>query len=117
MNIYSGKKVYYREFSRWCYIKVLIQFRISSHSLRIETGRYEREKLQCGKIVKLHASKRVCKICNLGKIEDEQHYIMECPAYKLECNALFNMANLNIEMILIISMKKSLLVLCLQINL
>ncbi len=42
-----------------CCIKVLIKFtcRISSHSLRIETGRYEREKLQCGKIVKLHASK------------------------------------------------------------
>ncbi len=58
-----------------------------------------REKLQCGKIVKLHAIKRVCKIYNLGKVEDEQHFIMECPAYKLELNALFNMANLNIEMI------------------
>ncbi len=58
-----------------------------------------REKLQCGKIVKLHASKRVCKICNLGKVEDEQHFIMECPTHQLEHNALFNMADLNIEMI------------------
>ncbi len=74
------------------YIKVLIKFRISSHSITIETARYEREKLQCGKIVKLHASKRVSKICNLGKVEDEQHFIKECPAYKLECNALFKMA-------------------------
>ncbi len=43
--------------------------------------------------------KRVCKICNLAKVEDEQHFIMECPAYELERNALFDMANLNIEMI------------------
>ncbi len=58
-----------------------------------------REKLQCGKIVKLHASKRVFKICNLGKVEDNQHFIMECIAYKLERNVLFSMANLNNEMI------------------
>ncbi len=77
-----------------------MKFKISSHNLRIETGWYEREKLQCGKIVKLHASQRVCKICNLGKEEDEQHFIMECPSYKLQRNTLFNMANLNIEMIL-----------------
>ncbi len=90
--------------------------RINSHSLRIETGRYKREKLQCGKTVKLHASKRVCKICNLGKVEDEHHFTMECPAYKLECNALFNMTNLNIKMINM-NNEESLLVLCLQMNL
>ena len=26
---------------------------------------------------------RICKVCNTGSIENEQHFLLECPAYKL----------------------------------
>ena len=25
----------------------------------------------------------VCKVCNTGSIENEQHFLLECPAYRL----------------------------------
>ena len=80
------------------YIKALARFRISSHNLRIETGRYERESLPCGKIVKLHASKRTCKVCNTNKVEDEFHFLIECKTYSHERADLYSTADLNTVM-------------------
>ena len=48
-----------------------MSFRISSHKLEIERGRYK----------KLDVKDRICKICNTGAIEDEQHLLFNCIAY------------------------------------
>ena len=47
--------------------------RLSSHSLRIESGRYERNRLD--------RSLRTCQICNTGDVEDEYHLILICNQY------------------------------------
>ena len=54
------------------YLRVIIsRWRLSSHSLRIETDRYENI---------LDRNDRVCKLCNM--CEYERHVIFICPAYK-----------------------------------
>ena len=37
----------------------------------IETGRHKQLKIE----------ERICKSCHLQKIEDEIHFLLECPAY------------------------------------
>ena len=44
---------------------------MSTHKLEIETGRYKN----------IDKEKRVCKVCNLSKIESEEHFLLECPKY------------------------------------
>ena len=44
----------------------LVKLRISSHKLRIETGRY------CNSLRSL---------CNCNKIEDETHFLLDCPSH------------------------------------
>ena len=51
--------------------KALVRFRMSSHQLRIETGRYE----------KIPRDERICYSCTSNKIEDESHFLLECKAY------------------------------------
>ena len=72
--------------------------RISSHSLRIEKGRYT--------IPKTPIDERICLYCNLNCIEDEKHLLTECPAYdtlrsnaysniSIECPHFMNLSNFN----------------------
>ena len=51
--------------------KALVKLRISSHELRIETGRYD----------KIPREERLCNLCNSNKIEDETHFLLDCPRY------------------------------------
>ena len=51
--------------------KALVRFRISSHQLRIETGRYE----------KIPRDERICYFCTGNKIKDENHFLLDCKAY------------------------------------
>ena len=51
--------------------KALVSFRISSHQLRIETGRYE----------KIPRDDRICYFCTRNKIEDKNHFLLDCKAY------------------------------------
>ena len=44
------------------------KLRISCHKLLIETGRHNRIPLQ----------NRLCQYCNMNRIEDEQHFILDC---------------------------------------
>ena len=53
------------------YVKYLTMFRLSSHSLAIETGRYQG-------VLNVN---RVCKFCK-DDIEDEFHFILKCPTYQ-----------------------------------
>ena len=79
------------------YIKALIRFRISSHNLRIETGRYERVRLPNGEIIKLEANKRICKICDSNNVEDEIHFLLECQRLLSERSNMLNEIGQHIE--------------------
>ena len=64
--------------------KNLCKFRISAHNLRIETGRYEKERNESGQYIKLDRSRRACQLCNSGSVEDEFHFLFKCPLYNKE---------------------------------
>ena len=61
--------------------KLLSRFRsgVSCAVLRIETGRYEHNGFLGGKGLPLEW--RVCLCCDLRKLEDEIHFLIECPCY------------------------------------
>ena len=49
----------------------LTRFRISAHSLAIETGRHHRKARR----------ERKCIYCNMNVIESEYHFLLICPLY------------------------------------
>ena len=51
----------------------LAKFRLSSHQLRIETGRYGNNRVE--------RSLRICICCDKNEIEDEYYFLLVCPAY------------------------------------
>jgi hypothetical protein len=51
--------------------KQMTCFRLSSHSLDIETGRFNG----------IDRSDRICRLCSLNQIESEYHFLLCCPAY------------------------------------
>ena len=61
--------------------QILSKFRISNHCLRIETGRHERKTGINGKNETLPRGERICKYCSLDRVEDEIHFLFECPLY------------------------------------
>jgi hypothetical protein len=69
--------------------KTLCRFRISAHDLRIESGRYEHVKNINGKNIPLERNKRICEFCNLNCVEDEPHFLTECPFYSVERDMIF----------------------------
>ena len=58
------------------------QFRLGVLQLRIETGRFRN----------LPYEQRICQLCELNKVEDEFHFIMECPLYDNVRHELFRKA-------------------------
>ena len=52
---------------------MLSKLRLSSHSLRIQTGRYSN--------VCLPRNERICLYCTTRDIEDEYHFVITCPVY------------------------------------
>ena len=67
------------------HVKFMAKFRLSSHTLRIETGRHERPKLP--------AENRLCTLCNLNLVEDEFHFVLICDLYTHERNDLLDVCN------------------------
>ena len=61
--------------------RCLSSFRISAHRLRIERGRYCREKPE----------KRLCDSCNV--VENEVHFLCECSKYDTQRQILFDNMN------------------------
>ena len=51
----------------------ITKFRTSAHSLLIQVGRYGRNRIP--------RNERICTYCNTGQVEDEYHFILECPLY------------------------------------
>ena len=64
------------------YRKALARLRTSSHTLKIETGRYTRPKTP--------PEDRICPHCNSHAVEDEQHFLIKCSLYAEERKLLFN---------------------------
>ena len=59
------------------------KLRISAHQLRIELGRYSVPK-------KTPLEERICQYCNSNQIEDEKHFVMNCPLYASDRQSLFS---------------------------
>ena len=59
--------------------KALVKLRISNHKLNIETGRYD----------KISGCDRICPVCGLS-IEDEIHFLFNCPKYSSIRDDFFN---------------------------
>ena len=51
--------------------QLISKFICSNHTLEIERGRFS----------KVPREDRKCSVCTLDKIEDEYHFLLECPAY------------------------------------
>lgn len=49
----------------------LTKFRLSSHDLAVERGRF----------VNIPRSERICKYCHSKMIENEYHFLLVCPLY------------------------------------
>ena len=48
-----------------------MKLRISSHKLKIETVRYEN----------IPRDEMLCSLCNCNRIEDETHFLLDCPSF------------------------------------
>lgn len=53
-------------------VRVVAQLRMGAHRLAIETGRWVKPR-------KVPRAERVCRVCNAGVVEDEVHFLFECP--------------------------------------
>ena len=51
--------------------KIISKFLCSNHRLRIETGRH----------IGTLRENRICKLCEMNRVEDEKHFLLECPTY------------------------------------
>ena len=51
--------------------KTLTRFRLASHKLAIETGRVQN----------IDRQDRLCRLCNINRIESEYHFLCVCPKY------------------------------------
>lgn len=52
----------------------LTRLRVSSHRLRIESGRYGRGRVE--------RHERTCQFCDTNELEDEYHFVLKCSAYE-----------------------------------
>ena len=62
---------------------------ISNHSLMIEIGRYQ--------MPKIPKDRRLCPLCDQSKVEDENHFIFECPTYEILRRKLIANSNTKIK--------------------
>ena len=51
----------------------LARLRLSSHNLRVESGRYTSQRIDY--------EQRYCNFCHAKDIEDEYHFVLICPVY------------------------------------
>ncbi len=80
-----GSEKYLHIINNFTLRRALAKLRIFTHRLKTETGRY----------LKLEVSKRLCNKCDLNKIEDEIHFLLECPSTSTDRQVLIDMINNN----------------------
>ena len=61
------------------------KLRISAHSLKIETGRHSKPKTP--------PDKRICDYCNSLEVENEHHFLLNCPMFNPERQVMFESLN------------------------
>ena len=71
------------------YIHCIARLRLSSHNLNIELGRHAKPKVS--------VADRTCSRCNLGVVDDEMHFLIECPAFTTERNELFSVVGTSLQ--------------------
>ena len=100
-NIHSSAKLsFYTTFyvtnKRARYVDTLInrcdrsqisKLRLSAHQLSIEKGRY----------FNMPRHERLCQLCNANTIENEEHFLLHCPAYADSRSAAFKKLENHIE--------------------
>ena len=64
----------------------MTKFRLSSHALFVERGRWNKPKL-------IPRNERLCEVC--GVIEDEYHCLIDCPRYVNERRGRLTKALIN----------------------
>jgi hypothetical protein len=73
---------------------LLAQFRLGILPLEVETGRFRLLKdNDTGKMRKCNFNERLCKMCSIGTVEDEMHFLCECPSYDKLRQTLFSKTN------------------------
>ena len=71
-------------------LRSLAQFRLGAHRLRIETDRFNKANNY------IPPNLRICQMCSTNKMEDELHFLLDCPAYEDLRNEMFvNIQNSN----------------------
>ncbi len=75
-------EIQYEDIKDYRYIIALARFRISSHNLKIETGRYSKPKLE--------DNLRKCIYCDSHETEDEEHFLNRCTFLTKECKLLYS---------------------------
>ena len=76
LNLYSKVKKdlsidKYLEMPSFKNRQMISKFLCSNHRLRIETGRH----------IGTPREERLCQLCDMNKVENETHFILECPTY------------------------------------
>ncbi len=80
-KLYFELELYLSEIKDYRYITALARFRISSHNLKIEIGRYSKPKLE--------VNLRKCIYCDSKETEDEEHFLNKCTLVTNECKLLY----------------------------
>ena len=71
------------------HMSTIARFRMSSHTLAIETGRHAKPNIA--------KEERKCRYCNLDNVKDEEHFLLKCPLYNEEHLSLFKSVVLNVS--------------------
>ena len=67
--------------------------KLSSHKLRIQTGRYD----------KIPRDERLCSLCNCNKIEDGTHFLLDYPCYSSMRDRFFSKIEAKIPVLRLLS--------------
>ena len=71
-----------------CKRSLLCQLRLGILPLEVEVGRFGL-KSNDGQVKRIPLEERICKLCNMNKVEDEMHFLIECTLYERERQVLF----------------------------
>ena len=52
-------------------LPTLVKLRLSSHKLKIKTGRYDN----------IPRDEMLCSLCDCNRIDDETHFLLDCPSF------------------------------------
>ena len=85
------------------YKHILSKYRLSAHSLSIETGRYHQ----------IDRNYRICSLCNMNILEDEYHFVLVCPFYSTIRDKYINTpSTFKLTQLMYIDISKHLIKLC-----